>query len=65
MQENLPLLERHAPMAYGADPNMFRTHRDEGHEAQLEPLARLHADGRSLREGKLRHPEVGVAEAAG
>ena len=52
-------------MAYGADPNMFRTHRDEGHEAQLEPLARLHADGRSLREGKLRHPEVGVAEAAG
>lgn len=45
-EENSPLLHRNAPLTDGADPEMFLTHGDEGHKAQLEPHARFNADGR-------------------
>lgn len=58
--ENLPLLEGHAPLADGAQPEMLGAHGDEGHEAQLEPHPRLDADGSGFREIKVSTPATGM-----
>ena len=51
---NLPLLQRHVPVAYGAHPQMLSLHRNKGDPKQLEPHARFDADDGSWRAEAVR-----------